>query len=329
MTNGSEINREGRSKVALIFLTITSCILAFAIISLVMMLFKKDYIATRSRIENLFAEKSESFAKHKDKKDRKQNKAQRSLSESVLKNLSAELSLAGVKLRADEFMTIWMMAAFIPAGLSLLWKADWIVSMALVILGVILPYFFVRRAKAKRLALFEQQLSDALIIIGNCLRTGLSFEQAISSIARDMPEPISKEFARVSKEVHLGLTMENALENMVERLKSKDFMLIVAAVLIQRQVGGNLSEILDGISDTIRERLKIKTSIKVLTASGRTSGMGVGLMPVFILFMLMLINPPYLRMFFETQIGIIMLCIAGGLEVVGFLFVKKIVSIKF
>ncbi|MPN20571.1 hypothetical protein SDC9_167950 [bioreactor metagenome] len=106
-------------------------------------------------------------------------------------------------------------------------------------------------------------------------------------------------------------------------------MLIIAAVLIQRQVGGNLSEILDGISDTIRERLKIKTSIKVLTASGRTSGMVVGLMPVFIMFVLMLINPSYIRMFFDTTVGITMLCIAGFLEAIGFLCVKKIVSIKF
>jgi tight adherence protein B len=124
-------------------------------------------------------------------------------------------------------------------------------SLVLLIIGGGLPYFFVKRAKAKRLLLFEQQLGDALIIIGNCLKTGLSFQQAVNSISRDMPEPVSREFGRVAKEVQLGVTLETALENMVDRLGSKDFMLIAAAVLIQRQDGA-ICPRSNGISDTIR-----------------------------------------------------------------------------
>jgi len=313
----------------LIFVVASVCAFVFTLTLLIMRHFLGDSFRVRVRIERLFSKHSNERKRENPKKRRDLETNQLSFKGKALKNLAIELSMAGILLRAEEFITIWLIAAFLPASFSLLFGADWIVAVALVIGGVILPYFFVRKAKAKRLELFEQQLTDALIIVGNCLRTGLTFQQAMDSIARDMPEPISKEFGRVSREVKLGLTMEKALENMVERLGSKDFMMIVAAVLIQRQVGGNLSDILDSISDTIRERLKMKASIKVLTASGRSSGMIVGLLPVFIFFILMLINPPYIRSFFETQLGIKLLCIAGGLEIIGFLAVKRVISIKF
>ena len=302
----------------------------FLLVLLILNHANKDALYVRKRINDLFGRQKETETTRKTRKNgNKDNKNILSLKGKALKALSTELSLAGVKLRAEEFISIWAICAFMPAGIAILFRADRLVAFAFVILGTALPYWFVKRSKAKRLSLFEQQLSDALMIIGNCLRTGLSFQQAIASIATDMPEPISKEFGRVSKEIGLGVTLESSLENMVSRIESKDFMLIVAAVLIQRQVGGNLSEILDGISDTIRERIKIKSSIKVLTATGRTSGMIIGLLPIFLMLILMLINPPYIRTFFESRLGITLLCTAAGLELIGFLAVKKVISIKF
>jgi tight adherence protein B len=304
--------------------------LAFILILILLQHLHRESLYVKTRIKQLFSVQANNEGRQKrSKKNKKNSNIQISLKGKIIKLLTTELSLAGIRLRAEEFITIWALSAFLPTGITLLLGVDWTVALGLLILGIALPYVFVRGAKAKRLALFEQQLSDALVIMGNCLRTGLSFQQAINSIARDMPEPISKEFSRVSKEVQLGVTLDKALENMVERLGSKDFMLIVAAVLIQRQVGGNLSEILDGISDTIRERIKIKASLKVLTATGRTSGFIIGLLPVFLMLVLMLINPPYIRSFFESTLGIALLCIAGGLEVIGFLIVKKVVNIKF
>ena len=313
----------------MVFVVAVSSAFVFTLTLLIFLHLNKGTLYARTRMNNLFHTQLLSERRQRERRKGKNSKMHISLKKDALKRLSTELSLAGIRLRAEEFISIWAVSAFLPASVAIFAKADLIFAFAFVILGVTLPYYFVRRSKAKRLALFEQQLSDALIIMGNCLKTGLSFQQSINSIAGDMPEPISKEFARVSKEVQLGVTLEKALENMVERLESKDFMLIVAAVLIQRQVGGNLSEILDGISDTIRDRLKIKASIKVLTATGRTSGMVVGLMPAFILLILMVLNPSYIRSFFESQLGIAMLCIACGLEIIGFLAVKKVVSIKF
>ncbi|MCX7614974.1 MAG: type II secretion system F family protein [Clostridiales bacterium] len=312
-----------------IFIAAASSAFVFSLTLIVILHFNRGTYYAKIRVHNLFRKQLKNERKQKERKKNIKNTNRLSLKKNLLNRLYTELSLAGIKLKAEEFMIIWLISAFLPALIAFIIGADLIVSIAFMIIGVIVPYFFMKRLKAKRLALFEQQLSDALIIMGNCLKSGLSFQQSVNSIANEMPEPISKEFARVAKEVQLGITLEKALENMIERLNSKDLMLLVAAVLIQRQVGGNLSDILDGISDTIRDRLKIKASIKVLTATGRTSGMVVGLMPAFLLLILMLINPSYIRSFFESQLGIILLSIACGLEIIGFLAVNKIVNIKF
>ena len=178
--------------------------------------------------------------------------------------LALELSCSGIKLREDEFFIVWTIATLLPWSFFLLFGADSLVSLALSICGFSFPIYAIRRAKNKRLALFETQLGNALLIMGNCLRSGLSFQQAMDSIVRDMPEPISKEFGRVVKEVQFGVSMEKALENMSARIKSKDLMLLVSAVLIQRQVGGNLSEILQNISENSSCFFSFSSSISIL-----------------------------------------------------------------
>jgi tight adherence protein B len=284
--------------------------------------------AVKQRLNGIFSTPQEKMNKKGIKSPRKLRRTPNYFGK-VREMLASELSCSGIKLREEEFVVLWAALTLIPWSFYLLFRADWLVSLALSISGFILPLFAIRRAKNKRLALFESQLSSALIVMGNCLRSGLSFQQAIDSIVRDMPEPISKEFGRVVREVQFGVSMEKALENMSTRIKSNDLMLLVSAVLIQRQVGGNLSEILQNISDTIRDRLKIKANIRVLTTTGRASSKIVGLIPVFILLILMVINPSYVRSFFETKAGTVMLVIASVLEVVGFLAVRKVSQIKF
>jgi tight adherence protein B len=151
----------------------------------------------------------------------------------------------------------------------------------------------------------------------------------MANIAHEMPDPIAREFARTAKEIQLGNSMDTALDNMVQRVRSTDLMLTVSAVQIQRQVGGNLLEILENISVTIRERIKLKDDIRVMTASGRISSVVVGLIPVAIGGLLMLINPSYIQTFFDTPMGIGMLTAAAGMEIIGFLIIKKIVTIKY
>jgi tight adherence protein B len=193
----------------------------------------------------------------------------------------------------------------------------------------VIPPLLVSSARKRRLALFEKQLGDALGIIGNSLRAGFTFQQAMESISNEMAEPISKEFGKTLREMRLGVPMETAMDNFVRRMCNDDLGMIVSAVLIQRQVGGNLADIVDSISVTIRDRLKIKGDVKVLSASGRISGMVIGLLPVFLIGVLSLLNPNYIMAFFDTTLGMVLISLAGMMEIIGFLFVRKIVNIKF
>ena len=140
---------------------------------------------------------------------------------------------------------------------------------------------------------------------------------------------IGVEFSRVCNEIRYGATLDEALENMVNRIKSPDLMLVVSAVCIQRTTGGNLSEILTTISNTIRDRLKIKGEIRSITAQGRTSGLIIGALPAFIAVALMLINPSYMSTFFTTSTGRIMLIVCVVMEIFGFLAIRKVVTVKY
>ena len=176
--------------------------------------------------------------------------------------------------------------------------------------------------------LFNRQLGDALIIIANSLRTGYSFMQAMDMVAREMKPPISSEFSRTVKEMNLGTTTEIALGNMAKRIDSEDLDLVFTAVLIQRQVGGNLSEVLDNIARTIRERVRIRGEIRTLTAQGRMSGLIVGLLPVAMGFVIYLLNPEYIRVLFSHPIGRLMLIAATVSQVIGIILIRRIVDIE-
>lgn len=243
--------------------------------------------------------------------------------------IAQQLESAGILLKGEEFLLAWAGLVLVPAGLVMFFGGSPVTAFGLAAAGAILPPLLVSSRRKKRLALFEKQLGDALGIISNCLRSGFTFQQAMESIATEMAEPISKEFAKTLREMRLGVPMETAMDNIVRRMNNPDLDMLVSAVLIQRQVGGNLAEIIDNISVTIRDRLKIKGDVKVMSASGRISGMVIGLLPVFLMGILMVLNPTYIMTFFETTAGIIMLCVAGCMELIGFMIVHKTVDIKF
>ncbi|NLP48069.1 MAG: secretion system protein [Clostridiales bacterium] len=240
-----------------------------------------------------------------------------------------ELILADISLRPEEFGVIWLLAAFLPAGLVGLFTGQMLSAGPLVVLGAVLPVIFLRQKKKKRVIAFEAQLADALVIICNCLRSGLTFQQAMDAIHKEMSAPISVEFGRTLQEIQYGLSLEQALNNLSDRIKSADLMLTVSAVNIQRQTGGNLSEILEIISETIKERIKIKGDIRAMTAQGRISGIIVGVLPMALGAMLMVLNPEYMMLLFTERLGNILLVVAVVLEFMGFMAVKKIVDIKY
>ncbi len=245
-----------------------------------------------------------------------------------LDQIAEELYVAGVALRAEEFITIWILTGAVIPAIALFLGAPTTICIGLVIVGVAAPITWVTIKKNKRLALLGSQLSDALTIICNALRVGQSFQAAMKSVADEMEEPISREFMRVYRETQYGMPLETSLARLVSRTQNSDLELVSSAVIIQRQIGGNLAIILQNISDTINQRVQIRGEIRTMTSAGRMSGYIIGALPAFIILLLMFINPGYIDMFFTTETGRIMMIISLVLEAIGFFFVHKIVNIK-
>jgi tight adherence protein B len=200
-----------------------------------------------------------------------------------------------------------------------------------VLVGVSLPRIYVRRQQGKRLIRFNEQLPDMLNLMVNGLRAGYSTMQAMEAVSKEMPAPICDEFRRVVQELQLGLPMEHALENLLRRIPSDDLDLTVTAINVQREVGGNLAEILDTISYTIRERVRIKGEIRVLTSQVVYSGRFLSFMPVVIVLALWFLNRPYMMMFFKEEtrlIGIPMLIFGVIMVASGYFVMNKISAIE-
>ncbi len=247
---------------------------------------------------------------------------------SLTKKTQAELIKANIPLRGEEFILIYFLLMVGLGLLLLMLTRNAICGWLGIITGFIGPRLVVNRMKQKRIQKFNTQIGDALVVMSNSLRAGFSFMQAAEMVSREMPPPIGDEFARALREMNLGTATEEALLNLTTRIESEDLDLVVTAVLIQRQVGGNLSEILDSISQTIRERVRIKGEIKTLTAQGRISGIIVGILPIVIGLVLAVINPSYIGSLFTNPVGWAML-IAGVIsQTIGIALIRKIVDIK-
>ncbi len=246
-------------------------------------------------------------------------------------NLSLELRMlrAGLPLRGGEFVVLCVASAVLWSMVFLLLGGGQLIfGLAGAVLGFSFPFILVSMKTTKRRKVFNSQLGDALILIANSLRTGYSFMQASDMVAQEMRPPISSEFARAVKEMNLGVTIEEALANLGKRINSEDLDLVLTAVLIQRQVGGNLSEVLDNIARTIRERVRIRGEIRTLTAQGRISGLIVSLLPIVLGLVIYLLNPEYVKLLFTHPFGKIMLGVAGLGQVIGILVIRRIVDIE-
>lgn len=247
----------------------------------------------------------------------------------MTKQIEEQLSRADIPLRGEEFLVIWMVAALLPVSLTFILTRNIVLVLLVYLLGILTPPFLVSSAKQRKLKDFNRQIGDSLSVMSNALRAGFSFMQAMEMVSREMPNPIAHEFARTYREINLGMPTEEALQKMVKRVGSDDLDLLVTAVLIQRQVGGNLAEVLDNISDTIRERIRIKGEVRTLTAQGRISGLIIGLIPPVLVVLLFLINPGYMNPLFRTQAGWMMLAGGAVTEMIGILLIKRIINIDF
>ena len=238
-----------------------------------------------------------------------------------------DLARANLKLRVSEYYYIRVGSA-LGLGLVLGLLRDPLSGLVGAILGYFLPRIYVGRRIGGRLGAFNKQLADTITLLSNSLRAGSSFLQSIELVSRETPSPMGEEMGRVVREVNLGLGMEEALANLVRRIRSEDLDLMVTAIGVQQQVGGNLAEILDTIAFTIRERVRIKGDINTLTAQGRMSGYLVAFLPIGIAITLNFINPDFMRPLFTQLLGQILLGVGGVMMTIGFFAIQKIVSIK-
>ena len=238
-----------------------------------------------------------------------------------------DLARADLRLRVAEYYYIRIGLSLGLAAVLLLLR-DPLSALVGALLGYFLPRMWVGRRIGSRLNSFNKQLPDTITLLSNSLRAGSSFLQSIELVSRESPAPMGPEMGRVVREVNLGLSMEEALSNLVRRIKSDDLDLMVTAIGVQQQVGGNLAEILDTIAFTIRERVRIKGEIRTLTAQGRYSGYLVAFLPIGIMVTLNLINPEFMQPLFTELIGQILLVVGAIMMLIGFFAIQKITDIK-
>jgi tight adherence protein B len=246
-------------------------------------------------------------------------------------NIGRELARADLKFKTGEYIALIIISSVVTGAFGFFFGGgSFIFAIIGAIFGIFIPRFFVRRAQALRLRKFNDQLPDMLNLMVNGLRTGFSALQAMEAVSRELPAPISDEFHRVVQEMQLGVPMEGALENLHRRIASDDLDLAITAINIQREVGGNLAEILDVISYTIRERVRIHGEIKAVTAQVSYSGKFLSLMPIVLALILWSLNRDYMMQLFEEPIicGGAILGLAGVMLVAGYFILNRLGNVE-
>lgn len=252
-------------------------------------------------------------------------------------NMARDLARADVKLTVAEFIGVKLIFALIGVGIGVaVGRANPAAMLALALaLGVVfsfLPNLYLGFQARKRIKAFNNQLGDTISMMANALRGGYSFLQTLDMVAREAPPPMSAEFRRVVQEVGLGRTTEEALQNLLRRMPSDDLDLLITAVNIQMEVGGNLAQILDTIGHTIRERVRIKGEIQTLTAQGRISAWVVTALPVGLALFISVVNPTYMAPIFTfgmpPQAWCCLPVTAGVMIVMGYFAIMKIIDIE-
>jgi tight adherence protein B len=238
------------------------------------------------------------------------------------------LEAAGLNMRVAEFVLISLGSAFIPPLLVLAITRNLLVTVVVVLLGVVGPFLYLSVRASRRQAKFEEQLPSTLQLLAGALQAGHSLQQAVDTVVQEAGDPIAGEFHRVLTEARLGRPLEEAFEAMARRTRSVDFEWTVMAIRLQRQVGGNLAEVLRTVSQTIRDRYSLKRQIKALSAEGRLSSIILSVLPLLLFTALLLLNPVFLKPLFTTPIGLMMMGGSAVLMLFGVFWLKKITDIK-
>ncbi len=242
--------------------------------------------------------------------------------------LQRTLEQANLPWSAAQTLVNLTAIASVVLALLLVLKVSLPVALALPVAVFLLPILYLNWRRNRRLTKLTNQLPDVFELLSQALRAGNSLASAMQLVARELPDPAGTEFGRVFHEQNLGLKLEDALRNMAERVDALDVRFFVTAVLIQRQVGGDLAEVLDKISSVIRERIQLFGTVRALTAEGRLSGYVLLGLPVLVFFVLMWVNPDYTGLLITDPTGKTVLGVAVVMQLLGWALIKKIVNIK-
>ncbi|MFN0121016.1 MAG: type II secretion system F family protein [Blastocatellia bacterium] len=247
----------------------------------------------------------------------------------VFSRLKELMRQAELKLTVNSFLLTSLTAAFLGGWLIFVLTRSLALSLILMPFAALVPLMVVLQQRRKRFELFVEQLPDALELMIRSLQAGHSFTSALQTVATEMPDPVAREFAKVYEEQNLGLNIKIALENLVERMPIADLKLCVTAILIQREVGGNLAEVMYNISHTIRERFRIQGEIRVKSAQARMSGYIVSALPFILFLFINITNPAYMKPLYDHQWGSWIMTSAVMMQIVGWMTIRRITRIEF
>jgi tight adherence protein B len=245
----------------------------------------------------------------------------------LLSRTEDALEQADLPLRPPEALFFYFAGLFVVGTLGLL-VLPIPMALGLALLAGVGPVIMLHRRRGKRLREFQMQLPGTLNLLSGSMRAGFSFAQGLESVANEASQPTRRELQRVFTESRLGRPIEDALEESAQRMASVDLMWAVMAIRIQREVGGNLAELLDTVADTMTQRERLRLEIKALTAEGRFSGWILGLFPIVFAGILYLIQPDYMGALFEESIGVIAIIVCAVMTFVGFIWLRKILQIE-
>ncbi len=204
----------------------------------------------------------------------------------------------------------------------------WPIALLAAAIGGYLPIWFLKRRRQRRVDAFESSLPEAIDLLGRAIRAGHPLSAGFRMVAEELSDPISTEFQRTFEEQRFGLPFDDAMIAMADRIALVDMRILVTAILIQREVGGNLAEVLDNLASVIRARFTIRRQLRVYTAQGRYSGYTLAVLPIIVGTLIYLLNPPYMQLLFTHPIGKLLVFLAIVMQIIGFLWIRKIIDIE-
>ena len=238
------------------------------------------------------------------------------------------LERAGLQMTVGVLVLLCVFCAIVAATVGVLLSRYNVVGLVLALVAGPIPYVWVRRKAAKRLARFEEQFPEAIDLIARALRAGHALPTALQLASEEVPDPVGGEFKLLFEKQNYGLSMAEALREFGDRVPVLDARFFVTAVMTQREMGGNLSEVLDKLATVIRDRFKVKRQVRAVSAHGRITGWVLGALPPAVAIILFVISPQHVRLLVDDPIGVYMVVTALVLQVIGVLAIRRIVDVE-